>query len=120
MESEDLLARFLDYADGVSGGVPRFDSPDILDNNPVLDDTSRRIVLLAPRATITAVDGESILTALGRRWQFPTAARPLIDTLLSLNEPTVAEVLAVNAEISKEQAAETLTTLLRAGVIALR
>lgn len=120
MASDDILDQFLIHADGTSGGRPLLGLPDILSTNSVLDRKSARIVLLVPRATFTFADDGFVLTALGRRWSFPAVARPLIDGILSLDHVTVEQAIRLNVDISEEQSAQVIFTLLRAGVVALQ
>lgn len=120
MAPEEILDQFLAYADGASGGRPTFGFPGILNDNSVLDKKGARIVLLVPRATVAHVDSGFILAALGRRWSFPLATKPLIDAVLSLDHITVEEAIKLNVDVSEEQSAQVIFTLLRAGVIALQ
>lgn len=116
----DILDQFLTRADGTSHSRPQFGLPDILHSNSVLDKKSARIVLLVPRATVTQADDGFILTALGRRWAFPLATKPLIDAVLSLDQVTVGEAIKANAGVSEEQSAQVIFMLLRAGVLVLQ
>lgn len=121
--SDDVLQRFLTYADGMNPARPLFELPNILDENSdlsILEQQKAHIKLLAPRAAVSLEGDGFILTALGRRWAFPAAAKPLVDVVTSPGGATVAEAIAANANVSKEQSARVLTMLARAGVIAIR
>lgn len=118
--SDDILNQFLTYIDGTSDSRPLLGLPDILNTNSILDRKSARIVLLVPRATVTQTDDGFVLTALGRRWSFPLVAKPLIDVVLSLDHVTVGEAIKENVNVSEEQSAQMIFTLLRSGVLALQ
>ncbi|HEV2781770.1 MAG TPA: cupin domain-containing protein [Actinophytocola sp.] len=122
LTSTDVLEQFFTYADGTSHSLPRFDLPDILSSNTVLDRKKARVLLLATRATVDRTGDGFVLTGLGRRWSFPPVAKPVIDAVLSHDGVTVGEVVdsGAKSDVSEEQVAEILFTLLRAGVIVLR
>ncbi|MBV9845297.1 MAG: cupin-like domain-containing protein [Kutzneria sp.] len=117
---EDIVDQFLAHADGTSRGRPLFGLPGLLDEDSVLDSRSARVMLLATRATVIPANDGYILTALGRRWSFPAATKPLIDAILSHSDLTVEQLLELNVGVSAERSARVIFTLLKAGVVALR
>jgi ribosomal protein L16 Arg81 hydroxylase len=120
MASEEILDQFLTYVDGTSRSRPLFNLPDVLSTNSVLDKKTARIVLLAPRAAVAPAGDRFVLTALGRRWSFPSVTKPLIDALLSQDHVTVEQVIKLNVGVSEEQSAQVIFTLMRAGVLVLQ
>jgi hypothetical protein len=120
LSSRNILDEFLTYADGTSRNRPLFGLPDLLDANNVLHRKSARIVLLVPRATVAPDDHGFVLTAIGRRWAFPSIVKPLIDAFLSCETITVGQAIEVNGNLSEEQISSVIFTLLKAGVIALK
>lgn len=119
LSDDNILDRFLAYSDGTSIGRPEFTFPNIALTNSVASQKGSHVILLVPRATITESGDEFILTALGRRWVFPSIAKPIIDLLLAPGEVSVGEVLTAAPGLPQERAAEVLFILQRAGVIAL-
>jgi JmjC domain len=120
MATDDIMSQFLAYADGTSPARPLFGFPEIFSENGVLDRKDARIVLLAPRVAIEPTKEGFVLVALGRRWAFPNAVKPLIDATWSLGATTVRDVIAASKDLSEEQTASVIFTLLRAGVITIR
>jgi hypothetical protein len=120
MTKDDLLNRFFAHSDSTSQGRPLFGLPDIWETNTVLDRRDSKIALVAPRATITPTEDGFILAALGRRWSFPSLAKPLIDAILSNDIITVGQVVESVRGLTQEQSANVILALLKAGVIALR
>ncbi|RZS30510.1 cupin superfamily protein [Herbihabitans rhizosphaerae] len=122
MNSDSVLDRFVEYSDGVSPGRPLFKLPDIGEQNTILENLTAEVVLLAPKATSRPNrDGDGfVLTALGRRWMFAEAARPIIDMLISGDGVTVQQVVESSPHLGPEQAADVVYTLLNAGVVAIQ
>lgn len=118
LESDKLLDEFFLYSDGTSRCRPTFTLPDTLEHCSA-PDLSKRVVLLAPRATISPLDEDFTLTALGRSWKFPARAKPIIDLVLLPAGALVGDVLAAVPDLPHEHVAEVLFMLQRAGVIAL-
>jgi hypothetical protein len=119
IRSGDVLQRFLAGTVNESEYRPLFGLPEILDENHLLDTPDARITLLPSRVTVEPASEGFILTALGRRWAFPTVIKPLLDALLTATPVTVREALATVTDVSDRQAADAIFKLIRAGVVAL-
>jgi hypothetical protein len=120
LSADDLLDQYLIYSDGTSGRRPIFSFPDIAERNNVLERRNSIIGLIAPRASLSAENDSFILTAIGRRWRFPTVVKPLIDAVLSIEPLTVDQALSAAEGVSDAQAADVIFSLLKTGVITLR